>query len=233
MPSCRHCFHAAAAESWGVVFLSLLSQLEGSGKWPDAPEAIQRAKLAFLLHLGQCVEAAHGAPCVAAEDAVDVLWAGFAFRMSIAYDRDPTLLKSAALLPALRPPSIPRHLAADVALRSLHAGLMLSLQGHHPIFAPIARLAKRWVGAHMLAPILCAEAVELLVASLFTRPDLYSVPRSRVTGLLRSRHLTSSLLCLHAAGAAVMIIFYVQLRGQPPVLILLMRLSERLSRHGQ
>ena len=168
-----------------MVFLSLLSQLEGSGKWPDAPEAIQRAKLAFLLHLGQCVEAVHGAPCVAAEDAVDVLWAGFAFRMSIAYDRDPTLL---------RPPCAPRHLAADVALRSLHASLMLSLQGHHPIFAPTARLAKRWVGAHMLAPILCAEAVELLVASLFTRPDLYSVPRSRVTGLLRSRHCTSRLL---------------------------------------
>ena len=178
------------------LLLSLLPQLEGSGKWPDAPEAIQRAKLAFLLHLGQCVEAVHGDPCVAAEDAVDVLWAGFAFRMSIAYDRDPTLLKSAALLPALRPPSTPRHPAADVALRSLHAGLMLSLQGHHPIFAPTVRLAKRWVGAHMLTPILCPQAVELLVASLFTRPGLCGVPRSRITGLLRSRHLSSRHLLL-------------------------------------
>lgn len=56
--------------------------------------------------------------------------------------------------------------------------------GESPAYEPSVRLAKRWVGAHLLSPHLRDEAVELLVASLFTSPG-QPAPASRTSGLLR------------------------------------------------
>jgi len=56
--------------------------------------------------------------------------------------------------------------------------------GESPAYEPSVRLAKRWVGAHLLSPHLRDEAVELLVAALFTSPGL-PAPASRTSGLLR------------------------------------------------
>lgn len=58
------------------------------------------------------------------------------------------------------------------------------MAGESPAYEPSVRLAKRWVGAHLLSPHLRDEAVELLVASLFTSPGL-PAPASRLSGLLR------------------------------------------------
>lgn len=56
--------------------------------------------------------------------------------------------------------------------------------GQNPVFEPTARLAKRWVGAHLLSPHLQEEAVELLLAHVFTAPTA-PPPGSRLSGLLR------------------------------------------------
>ena len=76
------------------------------------------------------------------------------------------------------------------------------MAGVNPAFEPAVRLAKRWVGAHLLSPHLSEHAVELLVAHCFasggrssdassaggggTAPTaVASPPASRLSGLLR------------------------------------------------
>ena len=61
-------------------------------------------------------------------------------------------------------PSVSRLLSQ----RAQHHGLVTGIAGQNPAFSPAARLAVRWVGAHMLAGVhLTVEAVELVVAAAF------------------------------------------------------------------
>ena len=50
----------------------------------------------------------------------------------------------------------------------LHHGAVSGMLGEHPCASEACRLAKRWAAAQMLSRHLPAEAVELMVASVFT-----------------------------------------------------------------
>lgn len=180
--------------------LEIAIQLEGSGKWPDDPVAIEKTKLAFCLKVAERMEQREGLHVIASEEAVDVLYHGFAFRLRVVYERDPTFLHWSALHPEetslLSSPHVNRGLPkrgpqSDYALRVIHGSLLLGLQGVHPLYASIARLAKRWVASHMLGGALQEEAVELIVAYLFCQPAPFDVPRSRISGFLRFLRLLS------------------------------------------
>lgn len=54
------------------------------------------------------------------------------------------------------------------AERCTSLALPAGIAGENPAFEPAVRLAKRWVGAHLLSPHLGEEAVELLMAHCFT-----------------------------------------------------------------
>ncbi|WZZ76843.1 hypothetical protein YC2023_088213 [Brassica napus] len=70
--------------------------------------------------------------------------------------------------------------------RSQHASMINGLQSRFPIYAPVARLAKRWVSAHLFSGCLAEEAIELLVAHVFLTPLPLGVPCSRINGFLRN-----------------------------------------------
>lgn len=71
-------------------------------------------------------------------------------------------------------------------VRSWHHGLVAGVAGANPAYAPTVRLAHRWLASHMLSNHFVPEAVELLVAYVFTHKSAVgNVPASRVTGLLR------------------------------------------------
>eukprot|EP00897_Mesotaenium_endlicherianum_P009718 jgi/Mesen1/8775/ME000524S08069 len=178
-------------------------QLEGSGKWPDEPEAVRMTKLAFLLKIADSMEQQHGVHFQASEDCVDLLADGYAFRVSIAYEKDPTLLDRSIFQTALGLPAAPAapgskswsaHMAPqdDAALRCVHSSTLHGLQGMQPLYGPVTRLAKRWVACHMLGGVVGEEALELLTAHLFTRPAPFAVPRSRIAGFLRFLTLLST-----------------------------------------
>eukprot|EP01006_Ploeotia_vitrea_P036526 TRINITY_DN66028_c6_g6_i1.p1 TRINITY_DN66028_c6_g6~~TRINITY_DN66028_c6_g6_i1.p1 ORF type:complete len:1294 (-),score=688.63 TRINITY_DN66028_c6_g6_i1:115-3921(-) len=73
-------------------------------------------------------------------------------------------------------------------------------QGRHAAYGPTVRLAKRWIAAHMLSTRvedtfgagLCDEAIELLVAYTFLRPQPYRQPNSAFAGLQRFLQLLST-----------------------------------------
>ncbi|BBN14117.1 U3 small nucleolar RNA-associated protein 22 [Marchantia polymorpha subsp. ruderalis] len=185
--------------------LEIVIQLEGSGRWPDDPVAIQKTKLAFCLNIADSMQVKWGVHCVASEEAVDILMDGFAFRLSILYEKDRTLINKERLASSLATGSglplkfgatvlnsQPASLKGDRLLRSMHASILLGLHGLYPAFSPTVRLAKRWLASHLFSGVLADEAVELLVAHLFVNPSPYSPPSSRVTGLLRFLRLLES-----------------------------------------
>ncbi|KAG2466609.1 NOL6 protein, partial [Polypterus senegalus] len=60
-----------------------------------------------------------------------------------------------------------------------HKVELSKLQQQHSTFGTTARLAKRWIGAHLLdACLMSDEAVELLVASLFLHPAPFNTPNT-------------------------------------------------------
>ncbi|GAB4820593.1 hypothetical protein N2152v2_007639 [Parachlorella kessleri] len=144
--------------------VEIICQLEGSGRWPENVAAFLKMKAALGVQLAQALQASYGLEAQAAEGGyVDVLCEGFAFRLLLATERDAAMQQKAlAMAQASRvDPSL------DLPLRAWHQGAIASVAGANPAFEPTARLAQRWVGAHLLSPHLSPEAVELLVAHCF------------------------------------------------------------------
>ncbi|CAM8912250.1 unnamed protein product [Rhodiola kirilowii] len=166
--------------------LDVMIQLEGSGNWPMDEVAIEKTKSAFLIKIAESLHVKPGITCIATEDSVDVLIAGYGFRLSILHERGLSLL-SREVDPTKKVSSTDKRLFH----RSQHASMINGLRGQYPVFGPIVRLAKRWATSHLFSACLAEEAIELLVAHLFLKPLPFSVPCSRITGFLRFLRLLS------------------------------------------
>eukprot|EP00887_Chlorella_sp_A99_P002636 scaffold6.g2636.t1 len=148
--------------------VEVLCQLEGSGRWPESLEAFAKTKAALGAQLAQLLAQSYGMEASAAEGYVDVLSDGFAFRLRLATERDAAMAaKLLAIRRAVEGPGAASAPDDDAALRAWHQGAVGGVAAASPAFEGAVRLAKRWVGAHLLSPHLAEEAVELLVASLF------------------------------------------------------------------
>ncbi|KAJ4898834.1 Nrap protein [Raphanus sativus] len=156
--------------------------LEGSGNWPMDDLAIEKTKTAFLLQIAENLQNVKGIPCTATEDNVDVLMGGYAFRLRNLHERGLSLVKKEI---GADPGKHVSSTDKKLFIRSQHASMINGLQSRFPIYAPVARLAKRWVSAHLFSGCLAEEAVELLVAHVFLTPLPFGVPCSRINGFLR------------------------------------------------
>ncbi|CAI7836917.1 unnamed protein product, partial [Closterium sp. NIES-54] len=180
-------------------------QLEASSKWPDDPEALRLTRHAFCLQIASSLQEAHGVAVEAARGAVDVMMDGFVFRLVLLHDYVPPAedvtasSSSTSLTPLVTPSPLTAVPTSPSAFSETHRTLqhhstLNGLTGRHPTFSPIARLAKRWVAAHLFSSHLKEEAVELLVAHTLTAPNplLLPTPKSRLAGLLRFFRLVAS-----------------------------------------
>jgi U3 small nucleolar RNA-associated protein 22 len=167
--------------------VELLCQLEGSGKWPDGPAAFDKMKAAVGVQLAQTLYSSFGIEAAAAEDFVDILSDGFAFRLILHTERDIAMQQMA--LTASGMPHLPPE--EDIALRMWHHGAISAAAAANPAFEPSVRLAKRWIASQWLSPHFRDEAIELLVAAAFAAGDslIAPPPGSRVSGFLRFLHM--------------------------------------------
>ena len=72
----------------------------------------------------------------------------------------------------------------------------------HPSASSVVRLARRWVASHMLSDMIPHEAIELIVAKIYTESttersnskveSIDTPPSTVVAGFLRFLHLLSS-----------------------------------------
>ena len=183
--------------------------MEGSGRWPEDLEGIQKIKAAFLAKIAeqlgplQSIFRAQVVFDIAARPtddnvSLEILTAtGFAFRARIHYDRSLLIIKSrASKMGATSENTIDSSLDLYNE-RFVHAprhhAALATLQHHFTSYSPTVRLVKRWFSAHMLSPHFPTELIELLVASVFldsTSP--YEPPSSGATGFARVMEKLSS-----------------------------------------
>uniref|UniRef100_A0A5F9DU11 Nucleolar protein 6 n=1 Tax=Oryctolagus cuniculus TaxID=9986 RepID=A0A5F9DU11_RABIT len=159
--------------------MTVICHLEGSGQWPQDAEAIRRVRAAFQLRLAELLSQQHGLRCRAAATHTDVLKDGFVFRIRVAYQREPQILKeirSPEGMITLRDTPASLRLERDTRQLPLLSSALHGLQQQHPAFSGVARLAKRWVRAQLLGEEFTDESLDLVAASLFLHPEPFTPP---------------------------------------------------------
>lgn len=175
--------------------MTVVCHLEGSGQWPQDAEAIQRVRAAFQLRLSELLTQQHGLQCRATATHTDVLKDGFVFRIRVAYQREPQILKemrSPEGMISLRDTPASLCLEKDTKQLPLLTSALHGLQQQHPAFSGVARLAKRWVRAQLLGDEFTDESLDLVAAALFLHPEPFTPPSSPQVGFLRFLFLVST-----------------------------------------
>lgn len=157
--------------------LDVLVQLEGSGRWPENSMAINKTKAAMALTIANQLRSSYAMPTIVAEEAVDILHEGYAFRLHINSTAGGANNEAAE-----------KHLIKGAA----HAGVTATISARFPAYGPATQVAKRWISTHMLSPHIRDEVVELLVGYLFLHPGAVEPPTSREVAFVRFLDLLAS-----------------------------------------
>uniref|UniRef100_G3SVB9 Nucleolar protein 6 n=1 Tax=Loxodonta africana TaxID=9785 RepID=G3SVB9_LOXAF len=175
--------------------MTVVCHLEGSGQWPQDAEAVRRVRAAFQLRLAEILMQQHGLQCRTTATHTDVLKDGFVFRVRVAYQREPQILRemrSPEGMISLRDTPASLRLERDTKQLPLLTSALHGLQQQHPAFSGVARLAKRWVRAQLLGEGFSNESLDLVAAALFLQPEPFFPPSSPQVGFLRFLYLVST-----------------------------------------
>ncbi|KAM3867565.1 nucleolar protein 6 [Diretmus argenteus] len=178
-----------------ITPITVICHMEGSGKWPHDRLAIRHIRGAFHINLGELLNKYHHYTCRPCPTHLDVWKDGLAFRIQVAYHREPQVLResvNAEGLLVVRDNDEAQALEMATIHRPLLTSTLHGLQQQHPCFGSVCRLAKRWLGAQLFSEDITEDAADLLVASLFLQPAPFTVPGSPQVGFLRFLHLLSS-----------------------------------------
>uniref|UniRef100_UPI00398EAFAB nucleolar protein 6 n=1 Tax=Pristiophorus japonicus TaxID=55135 RepID=UPI00398EAFAB len=178
-----------------VPALKVICHMEGSGKWPQNKDAIQRVKAAFHIRLADLLHQQHQLTSQPSATHVDVYKDGYVFRVQVAYHREAQILKEIQT-----PDGMLKYRDTEeslqIELETLHLPYLTStlhgLQQQHSAYSGTCRFAKRWISAQLLSNDIGEESIDLLAAYLFTQPAPYSPLVSPQTGFLRFLNLLST-----------------------------------------
>lgn len=164
--------------------IEILLSLETTGKWPNDFDALQAAKLEYLIQMGEALKEKEY--CVKfSEKYLDVLHGQFVFRIHLKCPKELSMSapgRSRSELNKLR-------LSLELAPR-VNAALD-QLYRERPAFSLTCRLVKRWISCHLMTDYVNDITIELIVARLFLHPEPYSEPASSLCGFRRFMILMS------------------------------------------
>lgn len=191
----------------------LVMQFEGSARWPDDLDAIQRTKMAFLLKIAELLESSksyirarvgleNGENPLLNQSFLDVHYMGdmsskmygVAFRIRIHHDRELTLLerqlkdKSLALSQAERQDvasAIAHHKRVFIK-EPAHTQALQTLATRFPAFSGTVRLLAHWISSHNLQNHITPQVISMFAARAFTNPYPWNSASSPQAGFLRS-----------------------------------------------
>lgn len=144
--------------------LDIVASFETSAAWPEDPVAISAAKAAFYVALKSTL-AGKGLHSKATISFLEITLAGFVFRLRIRVDKEKKLLPDFS--------EDRDTLVWETETRVFHQDKIKHVG--NPMMGSVARLAKRWLNAHLLLSqmgVRGEELVEMLVASIMSRPEV-------------------------------------------------------------
>lgn len=163
---------------------TVILRVEGSGKWPEDPQASNLLKQAFYLQISKLLAEQHHLDSSFGTDYLDILCDGYIFRCYITYTGEiPQLLRNGLDTTAAE------HL---LVAKPRHAKAIHGLYTSNIVYGSVVRLAKRFIASQMMSRIISEELTELLVASVFLSPERYREPVSTWSGFLHLLHLLSN-----------------------------------------
>ncbi|KAL7575587.1 hypothetical protein ACA910_020158 [Epithemia clementina (nom. ined.)] len=198
-------FHKAS----GVVSSSPIQiqiRFSSSSKWPTDLAAIGAAKTAMLVQLVNGIEQiqqqqssssvssrrfATGASYVTS-DYADICFKGYVFRVYVRADTELKFLRE-MVQPTDEAVTLLASLTKKHVVASKHHSILHAVYTSHPSSSTVTRVAQRWVASHLFSELIPFEAIELLVAHVYTNKNSpFDAPGSMVTGLMRLFRLLSS-----------------------------------------
>ncbi|KAL3811309.1 hypothetical protein ACHAXA_005395 [Cyclostephanos tholiformis] len=185
-------------------------RFEGTSKWPASLNAMGAAKCAMLIQLAEGIDkmkrergagtegddlAFFDGPMDVTPKYLDIGYRGYSWRIIVRADQELRMLRGlknpTMEAKALRLKLINRHVRG-----AMHHSLIHAIHTRHPSASSVVRLAQRWVAAHMLSDMIPQEAIELMVASIYTSGKsnglVNSPPSTAVAGFLKLLHLLST-----------------------------------------
>ncbi len=176
----------------GAVPTPIMIQIrfEGSSKWPSSLNAMGAAKCAMLIQLAEGIEKMKKSdnldefdgPIDVTPSHLDMGYRGYSWRVIVRADQELRMLKGLRNpneeAKALRLGLINRHVRG-----SMHHSLIHAVHTRHPSSSSVVRLAHRWVASHMLSDMIPQEAIELIVAKIYTDPHERAASKMQYLGV--------------------------------------------------
>ena len=98
--------------------LDIMVSLEGSGRWPEDPVAIDKTRSMMAVQLAESLRKSYAMPSIIAEEAVDILFEGYAFRVHVSASAGGPHVKATE---------------EKLLARAAHAGLIASIAARFPM----------------------------------------------------------------------------------------------------
>ncbi|KAH8417147.1 hypothetical protein KR222_004756, partial [Zaprionus bogoriensis] len=169
--------------------LHVVIQLGPSGKWPSELGALRCLKTAFLIQIGQQLQAQHKLHWQLCRQGLLVLKQGYCFLFELAHSKELALLKQQqnerGITTYVDNPAS-RELERRQYILPRVSGALHALHQSQRAFAPTVLIAKRWLATQLLDEGLWPGiATELLVAHLFQQRQTSHATVSPQAGFIR------------------------------------------------
>jgi U3 small nucleolar RNA-associated protein 22 len=162
---------------------------------------MRAAKTAMLIQLADGIENMKrtgtesddfGGPIHVTASYMEFGFKGYSWRVLVRADPELHMLRKLQK-PSVEALSILRVLRLDHVLKAMHHSMIHAVHTTHPSSSSVTRLAKRWIASHMLSDLIPSEAVELLVARVYSDGDTpLGTPTTATSGFVRFLSLLAS-----------------------------------------
>ena len=177
-------------------------RLEGSSKWPSDINAMGAAKCAMLIQLAEGLEEMKeqkgksdcydfGGPINVTPSYVELGFRGYSWRIIVHADQELKML-SELRNPSQEAINLGRVLRKRHVRSASHHYTIHGVHTKYPASSYVVRLLQLWVATHLLSGLIPLEAIELIVAYIFTDSSALNAPMTASSGLLRSLHFLAS-----------------------------------------
>ena len=168
-------------------------RFEASSKWPSDLNAVGAAKTAMLIELANAIEGLDNkdfdGPLQVTPNYLDLGYRGYCFRIVIRPDPEMKILKG-LVRPNFVASSLLQKFIRIHFLAAKHHSMVHAVHTLYPSSSGVVRMAKRWIANHMLSGLIPMEAIELMVAKVYSDNETpLQTPTTVTAGFIRFLYL--------------------------------------------